>query len=315
MNRKYFFILNPVAGQGKAVNLEEKLYDIKEKLNIDLEVIFTKEALAGEVIARDLARASSSDCITRIYGCGGDGTLNEIINGAFGYDNVEIGIIPTGTGNDYIRNFGTTEDFLNLEKQIMGEAEKVDIIKYKSFHRGYENERYCINMINIGFDSQVVVTAKKLKKMPLIKGGMAYGLGAVLGIFEKKMADLIIDMDGEKIHDGKALLIAIGKGAYCGGGFKSLVKADIQDGLIDVGLVKACTRRDMLKLLSKYKKGTHLNTKVGNKIVYYDKVSNLNLETKDEDIYISVDGELSKVKRVELSVIKDGIKFINPNSK
>lgn len=313
MKKNYYFLINPAAGQGKGVKLKEDILSLKDKFNINLDIIFTKEELDAEFIARDIARSASFDTITRIYSCGGDGTLNEVVNGVCGYDNVEIGIIPTGTGNDFIRNFGTKEDFLILENQIRGESKEVDLLKYKIFNKGYESERYCINMINIGFDSEVVVRANKVQKFPFLSGSKAYTIGALIGIIEKNLSSFNVKVDDKLFHDGKSLLVAIGKGSYCGGGYKALPKSIVDDSMIDIGLVKDCSRKDILKLMTKYKKGLHLDTEIGRQIVNYDKVKKVSLETYKEDIYVSVDGELEKAKKIEIEILPKKIKFINPN--
>ena len=87
--------------------------------------------------------AESSERL-RFYACGGDGTLGEVVNGAAGQVNAEVGLIPIGTGNDFVRNFADAGDFFDIEAQVMGEARAIDLIKC--------NDRYGINVVNVGFD-------------------------------------------------------------------------------------------------------------------------------------------------------------------
>ena len=192
MRKKYYFILNPAAGQGKALDLRDSIEEIAKKANLDFEIYETKEELDGQVITGDFAKLKDDDCSIRIYACGGDGTLNEIINGVIGFDNVEIGIIPTGTGNDFIRNFAREELFNDIEAQINGDSIEVDTIRYRYYKNDYSQERYCINMFNIGFDSTVVEKAGNLKKLPGISGNFAYTLGVAGTLLEKKAIDIAV---------------------------------------------------------------------------------------------------------------------------
>lgn len=334
MRKKYYFILNPAAGQGKALDLRDSIEEIAKKANLDFEIYETKEELDGQVITGDFAKLKDDDCSIRIYACGGDGTLNEIINGVIGFDNVEIGIIPTGTGNDFIRNFAREELFNDIEAQINGDSIEVDTIRYRYYKNDYSQERYCINMFNIGFDSTVVEKAGNLKKLPGISGNFAYTLGVAGTLLEKKAIDIAVvrksrgkgdfneivddsnhakNYEKHVLFDGKALLTAIGNGCFCGGGIKALPKASCTDGLMDVGIVKNCKRREVAQLFGKYKKGEHLNTKLGKKLVTYVQTDNLIIKSNGMgDLLVSVDGELERADWLEAVMEPKSIKFIVP---
>ena len=107
---RYFFIVNPNSGKKKKQrHMIESLEIAAVRLGIKYEIHYTRGTKDGEIYVRNLCRKySGTDEKLRIYACGGDGTINEVVNGAFGYGNVEIGAIPLGTGNDYIRNYGIT---------------------------------------------------------------------------------------------------------------------------------------------------------------------------------------------------------------
>lgn len=315
MKTRYIFLLNPAAGQGKAVGLEDELRQLSDKIGVEIDIYFTKEELDAEIMARGFAKEMSDDGKLRIYACGGDGTLNEIVNGVMGYENVEVGIIPTGTGNDFIRNFGDESEFLNLENQIFGDAQKVDVIGYEIFNDGYSSKRYCINMINIGFDSHVVHMGSKLKTIPGISGGFAYTLGIFASLIKKHTASVRIDMDGEMIFCGNALLTAVGNGSFCGGGIKALPMASATDGLVDVGIVNECSRSRIVKLLPKYKKGTHMETDEGRDLVMSLQTEKLRIEGLGEKMLIGIDGELFRGEKIDLKIAPRGINFIAPKTK
>lgn len=311
MNTKYYFILNPKAGQGKARALEKKIADLKEKTNKNIEVYFTKEELDAQVISKSIAENNRDNNI-RIYACGGDGTVNEVINGIVGFDNVEIGIIPTGTGNDFLRNFATKKEFLDLENQIYGNSHRVDIIRYNLYNNDYMIERYGLNMFNIGLDSKIAQKAGTLKKLPAISGHMAYTMGTAVSIFDHKMINVNISSNGKVIYNGEILLVALGNGAFCGGGIKALTKAEVTDGLMDISIIRSCKRRHVIKMFSKYKKGSHLDTKIGRELFIYDKVDNLIVEGVGEKLLVSVDGELEWCDKVEFQIIPKALNIIVP---
>ena len=161
---KFHFILNPYAGKGNKIDFySTKIREVCEKEGLEYyihETLGPREA--SEYVKAQLD--ASSEC-QRFYSFGGDGTLNEILNGAIGYENAEIGLIPIGTGNDFCRNFTEKDNFFDIEKQIKGQAEKVDVLKY--------NDRYCMNMINVGFDCNAAYNTQAMKESPLIPNKLA----------------------------------------------------------------------------------------------------------------------------------------------
>lgn len=312
MNKKHIFILNPAAGQGKAFSLEEDIIKTGMRLGIDVEIYKTKEVLDAQVMADRFARLASVESPIRLYACGGDGTVNEILNGIVGYDNVELAIVPTGTGNDFIRNFGKAEEFLNIERQMLGTAVKVDAIGYKSSTDSYSSTRYCINMINIGFDCDVVREAAVLKKKPFVSGSMAYLIGVAKKLYQMKGTNLKVIFEDGTERSGKLLLMAVGNGCYCGGGIKGVPHAVTNDGLMDVSMIKRCTRTKFVKLFMKYAKGTHLETKLGKKYFKYLKVKKVTIISNEDSMYYSTDGEITHTKRLDLEMVPGAVNFAVP---
>lgn len=152
------FIVNPKAGKGQG--REKFIREIEEasrSTGIPAEVYSTQAVGDGEVLAAQLAeKAEAREEETRIIACGGDGTLNEVLNGAMHRNYVTIGVVPIGTGNDFCRNFPDAGDFLDLEAQLRGDVMECDAIRYSGMLAGKEQTRYCANMFNIGFDCNVV---------------------------------------------------------------------------------------------------------------------------------------------------------------
>jgi len=313
---KHVFILNP--NSGKKRNRDKLINEIRtaaESLNIDYEIYFTKGPGDCKVHARELCEEYAESGIPlRIYGCGGDGTVNELVNGVYGFDNVEAGVIPMGTGNDYVRNFGPVEAFKDIKNQILGKSQTSDLIKYKAEYKDEITEGYCANMFNIGFDCNVADYTQKVKSLPLISGSMAYLISVAIILIKKKGANLKIEYDNGVVHDGKVLLTAIANGQFCGGGIKSAPEGILDDGFMDVSVIKNVARRTFITLFPSYSKGTHLTKKkvIKNEIIKYTKEKTLTVTANGESLRLCTDGEITTQKRIEFSMVEDAFRFIVP---
>ena len=313
---KHVFIINPNAvKKTKLHHLTNEIKATAEALGVEYELYFTKGPKDCGKYARALCEKNSAGGEKiRIYGCGGDGTVNELVNGVYGFENVEIGVIPMGTGNDYIRNYGEVEAFLDIKGQILGKSRNSDLIKYVAEYQGQKTEGYCANMFNIGFDSNVVDATDKLKQIPLINGSLAYLLGIAAMFIKKKGADLKIEFEDGTVKDGPILLAAVANGCFCGGGIKSAPESILDDGLMDVNIINNVTRRFFASLFPTFKKGQHLGHKkvAGKDVIIYRKEKALTITANSESIRLCVDGELSSQKKVKFEIVENAVKFIVP---
>jgi diacylglycerol kinase family enzyme len=162
-------------------------------------------------------------------------------------------VIPLGTGNDFTKAFTNPEYFKDIKHQILGKAERIDLMKY--------NNRYSINVINIGFDCEVVCKTVDLKKKKYIPSKMAYIAGLVITLVRKPGVRAAMAKNGEEAQMRDYLLNTYANGCFCGGGFHSNPTAQLCDGQIDALFVKNISRLRFLSLVGKYKKGTHLSGK------------------------------------------------------
>ena len=313
---KYCFFVNPVAGTGKEANkLVENIHELMLKMGqeFNYKVIITKGTDDGIIRAHDIARDLNGE-EARFFVAGGDGTINEVLNGMFGCDNVSIGVIPIGTGNDAVRNFTEAGDFLSLEQQIKGYTKKIDVLKYTGDINGRKQTRYCINMFNIGFDCNVVELTLKLKQAPLISGSLAY-LMAVAGMaIRKKGTRLTIKEGDEIIREGDMLLCAVSNGSYCGGGIKSAPLALMDDGEFDVNIINDVSRLKFAKLFPGFRRGDHAGNMPGIEgILEMRKMKSVELLPYGSDkLTICVDGEIQQTKGIKIEVCPQALNFIIP---
>ena len=249
---KNYFIINPVAGKGKAIEIVEKQIEIvSEELKKDNEfiIIHTHHPGDGTEICKEICE-ENKDQVINVFACGGDGTCFEVLNGIIGYKNVRFGMLPVGSCNDFLKTF-PGYDFLDIEKQLKGKTIDVDTVKV--------NDEYIINVANFGFDARANDDQLKLRsKYKSVK--TAYNMALVKNILSPKLGDSVeVTVDGKKVFEGKMLLSAVANAKYYGGGYKCAPLADVSDGLIDVVLVRKISVITFAKLVKFYKAGEHLN--------------------------------------------------------
>lgn len=297
---KHIFIINPKAGgkdsSDKIVNLI-KQYEGK----IDYYIYITKAIKDAYRYAKEFCENNQGEL--RFYACGGDGTLNEVINGVFGYPNVSVTNFPSGSGNDFIKYFDKRERFANLDNLINGEETQTDLLKV--------NDRYVVNVCNLGFDATVADNFYKFRAKPLVRGKSAYRLSVFYSLLFKMKYKCKLEIEDEIIHDGDVLLCAVANGFCYGGGYKCAPDAKVDDGLMDIILVESLSRFKFVKMIGKYKKGLHLQEPKVSKYIKYHKTKKAKISSNEDIVYV-VDGEVLKSKELNLEVVEKAINFVRP---
>lgn len=298
----YHFILNPKSGNSpKQKKMEAEIKSACIKRQLSYHIYYTTCSGDATEYVRSMIRISSER--QRFICVGGDGTINEIANSAPCNPNVEFGVIPCGSGNDFVRNFTNTKLFSNIDAQLDGECRSYDLIKCNDF--------YCVNMVNIGFDCSVVKEAERLKKFKLVTPGMSYIFGVIVGFFKKFGTKMKVMFDDGEVIDKEFTLTAIGNGKFCGGGFMSAPNADLHDGLLDVCAINKVSRLTFISLVGMYKNGTYLDSKKAQKVIRYRQVPHFKMEF-EAPIAICIDGEIKGAKSIDFTVVKDAFNFVIP---
>lgn len=297
---KHVFIINPVAGKGKFYNIiKPKIEECCAKNQLDYEIITTSASREGLDIVKRMASTGEEQ---RFYACGGDGTLYEIVNGAYGFKNAQVAVIPLGSGNDFIRLFGTKEDFLDLDNVVNGVPVSLDVIKC--------GDEIAINQCSMGLDAEVCARQADFKKLPLMSGEGAYVAASLYSLMKKVKNTFTIRIDdGEPITNEYLFCVAANSRWY-GGGFKAAPTAMPDDGMLDLILVRSeVGRLKLLNLLNKYKAGMHL----GWSMTDFVRAKKLTIHS-DVPAAVNVDGECAFVNDSTFELVENGITFVVPKN-
>ncbi|MDD4518014.1 MAG: diacylglycerol kinase family lipid kinase [Limnochordia bacterium] len=243
MDRKILCIVNRTAGAGRTGRLWPRIYRRMKQLNLKVDCVYTE----GPYHASSLAAKSTAD-FSELVAVGGDGTINEVVNGMLGSSSV-LGIIPTGKGNDLARTLGIPRNFeLALERLQNRVIRHVDVVQLGDTH--------FINGASVGFDAEV---AHQVNCSVLPFRGMAAYVGAALKtLYRFKGCSISIELDDEKITK-RGLMVVVANGQYYGGGMKIVPPADLSDGFLDICLVEELGKMSFLANLGRVYSGNHMN--------------------------------------------------------
>lgn len=236
---KWLFIVNPNAGSRKGIRDWPKI----EKLIQDSGIPQQTQLTTGRGHATRLAAEGIEHGFRRIAVVGGDGTLNEVVNGLFMQhavppEEVIIGMIPVGTGNDWCRSFNIPFDYAGaLEVLMKGKTVLQDVGKVVHFYHDKDEPRYFINVAGMGYDALVA------KKTNIVKekgrgGPFTYFYFIFTSLFQYSFTDAVIEVDGATVFKGEIFSMNVGICKYSGGGMLQVPAAVPDDGLMDVTIIK-----------------------------------------------------------------------------
>lgn len=246
---KHLFLINPAAGKrGSTDALCRQIVDTFTALGLDYEIFLA--AAPRDCEARARAAAESGEPV-RLYACGGDGTLNEAVNGAAGYDNAAVTNVPKGTGNDFIKLFGPTyrSAFSDLAALAAGPQSAFDLMDC--------NGRLGIDVCCAGVDARIAADVHKYKSIPLLNGMAAYSLSLIVNVLFKGLSRPTRILAGDTVLDGESTIICICNGRHYGGGFMPVGDAQPDDGILDMLVVPKVGRLTFFRLLGAYAKGRY----------------------------------------------------------
>ena len=301
---KYVFIVNPRAGAAsKAQMLRSSVAFLPEK--DDCEVYETKAPRdASEYVSAWCAEHPDEE--VRFIACGGDGTINEVFTAAAGRENVSVSCYPCGSGNDFVKAFGGAERFLSPEALLRAPVRPLDLLRV--------GDRASVNVVNFGFDTTVAITINEERAKTGHGNKNAYTKGVVKALLTAMNNRFTVRADGETLNpDGRALLCTVANGKYVGGSFCCAPKAETDDGLIEVCLIKPISRLRFVKILKPYTDGEHLDREDLKDIVVYRRAKKVEVEAP-EGFAFSLDGEIVYQNRFTVEIDPGALRLAVPEA-
>jgi YegS/Rv2252/BmrU family lipid kinase len=287
---KYAVILNPRAGRGKGEKFRTRIESVLQT-ELKLETIYVTE-YPGH--ARKIAESIKNNTDV-IIGVGGDGTIHEIVNGMMG-GTAALAVIPMGSGNDFIR-------MLNLPGEINQAIQVIKENNRKKIDIGKIGDLYFPNGVGLGFDAWVVKESMSVKRL---RGFFIYLYSVIRALFAYKNSQITLTMDGNS-EERDVFLMAVGNGQAMGGGFFLTPHAIIDDGQLDICLIRGLKKWEVLLHLPKVINGNHIHleqvqTMRNNKIKI----------VSDRGIAVHADGELlgMNLKEIDISIIPAALEVI-----
>jgi diacylglycerol kinase (ATP) len=241
---KYFFIVNLIAGQGRCKEIYPKIKVELDRRRVDYDLHFTNEPME----AVDATKMGIEAGFSYIVAMGGDGTVNEVANGILGSE-ATLAVIPTGTGNDFVRMLGIPSNPMHAIDTLLGGITRTMDLGQMSDGRCF------VNGLGIGIDAQV---ARAVLKMERLKGASAYLTAAVKEVFRFPAFPVTLSMPEEEV-EVSCLSLSVANGIFAGGGFKLAPRASITDGLIDISALGDYPKLERLYRLPQVRAGKHVD--------------------------------------------------------
>jgi diacylglycerol kinase (ATP) len=242
------FVVNPMSGAGRGARRWADLHARLRAAGIDPQIVHTTGVGSGRALARDAANSGAP----LVVAVGGDGTVNEVVDGLAEIPDSIVGMLLTGRGRDAVRNLSLPSD---PDRAVAGLLDGA----VTSFDLGLVRPatgapRHFVNAAGVGFDATVAARAAAIPG----RGAVPYVAGIVLSLARHRPIDAEITIDGRRVTTGPITLVAVANGAWYGGGMMIAPGARPDDGALDVVVIGALSRRELLTWLPTIFRGTHL---------------------------------------------------------
>lgn len=293
----HLFIINPAAGKKDSTEALERLL---ERLPFPRKIVRT----TGEGDARRMTEAAAAlGKPIRIYACGGDGTLNEVVNGAAGRTHVAITCVPKGTGNDFLKLFGPnySELFYDLEGLAAGPQATFDLMDC--------NGKLGLDVICAGVDARIAAGVHKYKRLKGVSGRWAYLLSLAEQVLVRGICrPMTVSMGADRWAQEPTAILCICNGRHYGGGFMPVADAMPDDGVLDVLRVGKVSLPTFARLAGQYAKGLYWKYPALIRAYHGQEVS----FSAREPITVVVDGEIMRDTTFTVRLSEKKVNFFYP---
>jgi len=301
MSPKSKIVINPIAGVG---NNTKRLWTQIESILKSGGLSFDHEYTQGRGHALDIAARAVKEGYDHIVAVGGDGTIHEVANGVLSTTtdgSVTLGVISTGTGNDFIKTVGIPKDYREACGVILGSTRRVIDVGLVEFtgKNGQRESRFFVNGAGVGFDAEV---ADGSKRVPRFMGSTVPFVLALIKIFPfYRNKDMKLDVDG-LVSNKRLLSLVVSNGSFFGGGMRIAPFASLNDGRLDVVALGDVGKLELLRVFPRVYKGTH----VTHKKVSVEKARVVKVDCA-KPILLQADGEILGYGPVAIQVIPQAL--------
>ena len=314
---KHIFVVNPCAGKMDSTTLLTQKVEAYAASNAQFEYQIYHTQAPGDAtswVHKWCTEHPGEE--VRFYACGGDGTLNEVVSGCIGFDHVQVTVHANGSGNDYIKYYGSLLDFNDVPRLVEGTPHPVDVMSVQcSSEDGTPAEdsplRYSINVCNFGFDAMVCKIGNDVRRKPIIGGKHSYTTGIIQSLFTSRSNYVRMKVDGQPFFDGHMLLCTLGNGRFNGGNYMCAPLSLNDVGLLEVNLFKKMSLFKFASLVKAYQDGTHIHRPDAKKLMLYRQATTVDIQGH-EPFWLVIDGEMLHSNHYIVHNLRHAITFVSP---
>lgn len=287
----YIFVIN-----GREDKKDMILSDLQpqlKKVKIDYELYFTSGEGDGTRFVRLYCDFHPQDEVCFVA-CGGTGTVSEVVNGVIGTTNKRVAALAYGSGNNFFFHF-PGRDFRSVKAMLDGETKVVDAIKC--------NNDYAINVINLGFDSMAAYYGAQY----ILKGkDKPYLRGTVRSVFLNRFNNFRIIVDGERLTRGTTMFCTIANASHYGQNFKCAPNARMDDGHLDVEVVRSTSLLTFAIMYKYFKDGLHVTNKFCRMHMVFRNARHVEISSRSL-IFLCLDGEVVASRHYDIDILDKAV--------
>ena len=295
MKLKYYLIVNPHGGVMSGQKILEKVKPFFDEADAELNIIETE--YAGH--ARDISCEIPFEGFAGLCAIGGDGTMHEMVNGIMSRKDgirIPIGLITGGTGNSFMHDVDCLDPIEAVQRILTNRTRKIDIFRAETEGGTY----FGFNIVGWGMPTDINLLAEKMRWL----GGQRYNIASIIEVLKFKTRVARIEIDGRNIVADFGFVIGCNT-MYTGKGMKMAPLARLDDGLLDLLIVRKAGRIKLLRMFPKIFSGKH----IADPIVEYRQVKKFSIYPEDKNT-LNIDGEMLGTTPVNVEVLEKEIEVL-----